>query len=102
LKIVNCLEEWQTGAFVMIPFSGDRYETVYQDLASLINATDEHPYHGRKLRKLSKSIAIEGQYGLILFFFIPTYTCIVFFYHRKLAPRNRGNPGSRGFKVVLD
>ena len=62
LQIVNCLEEWQSGVHIKIPFSGDRYETVYQDMAALIFATSEDPYHGRKLRKLASFIASDGRY----------------------------------------
>lgn len=68
LQIVNCLEEWQTGAHIKIPFSGDRYESVYQDMSSLINSTEEHAYHGRKLRKLLASIANDGRYDFIIVF----------------------------------
>ena len=42
LQIVNCLEEWQTGAHIKIPFSGDRYETVYQDISSLIDVHQQN------------------------------------------------------------
>lgn len=62
LQIVNCLEEWQTGAHIKIPFSGERYEGVYQDFATLIDTTEEHEYHGDKLRRLLSSIALDGRY----------------------------------------
>jgi hypothetical protein len=62
LQIVNCLEEWQTGAHIKIPFSGDRYETVYQDIIQLIEVTGDDAYHGRKLRKNLQFIATDGRY----------------------------------------
>lgn len=61
LQIVNCLEEWQTGTLVKIPFSGDRYETVYKDMVSLIKTIEDNPYHGRKLRSQLSAIATDGQ-----------------------------------------
>jgi hypothetical protein len=62
LQIVNCLEEWQTGTHIKIPFSGDRYEGIYQGFISLIDTTEEHDYHGDKLHRLLSSIAIDGRY----------------------------------------
>jgi hypothetical protein len=62
LQIVNCLEEWRTGTHIKIPFTGDRYDSVYQDMMSLICAVEEDNYHGQKLRKLLASIASDGRY----------------------------------------
>jgi uncharacterized protein DUF6532 len=98
VQIVNCLEEWQTGAHILIPFSGDRYESVYQDMVSLIDTAAENAYHGKKLNKLLMFIASDGRY-VTFFLFIPFYIHI---YHRKRAPRSRGNTGGHGFKVILD
>jgi Domain of unknown function (DUF6532) len=61
LQIVNCLEEWQTGTHVKIPFSGDRYETVYKEMGSLIQTIEDNAYHGRKLRNQLSAIATDGQ-----------------------------------------
>ena len=68
LQITNCLEEWQSGSQIKIPFSGDRYEAVYQEITSLISRTEDHSYHRQKLQKLLSSIATIGQYV----FFLPS------------------------------
>jgi hypothetical protein len=62
LWCVNCLEEWQTGAHIKIPFSGDQYEIVYQDITQLIVVTGDDAYHGQKLHKNLQFIATDGQY----------------------------------------
>lgn len=60
LQIVNCLEEWESGSFRSLPFTGTRYEAVHKVMMELISKVEEDGYHGRKFRKLLKAIATSG------------------------------------------
>ena len=60
-QIVNCLQEWEQGYEVKIPFTGDQYESVHQAMISLIDTVEKHGYHGPKLETLLKRIATEGR-----------------------------------------
>ncbi|KAF8811157.1 hypothetical protein BYT27DRAFT_7208610 [Phlegmacium glaucopus] len=79
--IVNCLEEWETGVFRATPFTGARYEAVYEAMMELIAHVKKDDYHGRKLRRLLKHIASGG--------------CVN-------SRRLQGNPLAGQFKVRLD
>ena len=59
-QIVNCLNEWVLGYEVKIPFAGDRYESVYKAMLTLIDEIDVNEYHGAKLEALPQCIASDG------------------------------------------
>ena len=59
-QIINCLNEWELGYQVMIPFTGDRYDSVHKAMVSLIDELEQHDYHGAKLKRLLKKIATDG------------------------------------------
>jgi hypothetical protein len=46
---------------VKIPFTGDRYESVYEAMLVLIDEIEGNDYHGAKLKVLLQSIASDGQ-----------------------------------------
>jgi hypothetical protein len=54
------LEEWGSGLFNPIPFTGARYEVVHETMMELISKVEMDNYHGRKLRQLLKGIATTG------------------------------------------
>jgi hypothetical protein len=54
------LEEWDTGFFHPIPFTGARYQVIHQTMMELISQVEKDDYHRRKLRQLLKSIATTG------------------------------------------
>ena len=60
-QIVNCLNEYEGGFEIKIPFTGDQYESVHAAMLSLIKQLWEHDYHGPKLVVLCEKIATEGQ-----------------------------------------
>lgn len=49
----------------MVPFTGDRYESIHQIFIELMNDIEKDEYHGVKLKALLKKIA-DGQ-SVILF-----------------------------------
>ena len=59
-QIVNCLEEWGSGLFQAMSFTGARYEVVHERMMELMLTVEKDKYHGRKLRQLLKSIATTG------------------------------------------
>ena len=60
-QIINCLHEYELGTEVTTPFTGDRYESIYQAMVGLIEELEKHAYHGAKLEKLLEKIATDGQ-----------------------------------------
>ena len=61
-QIVNCLNEWETGSEVKIPFAGDKYESVHGAILALIGQLEQNDYHGAKLQAMLQSVAIDGKY----------------------------------------
>lgn len=61
LQIINCLEEWQSGMFVGIAFTGKEYQEVYERMLELIEKVEDDPYHGPKLARLREKIGKTGR-----------------------------------------
>lgn len=51
----------ELGARADIPFSGNKYESVYDCLKTLMDELEENTYHRRKFVRLRKTIAQEGR-----------------------------------------
>ncbi|KAH9028278.1 hypothetical protein EDB85DRAFT_1892572 [Lactarius pseudohatsudake] len=50
LSIVNCLDKWESGYWVKVPFAGDTYRFRYSLIAGLANNILGNAYHGQRLR----------------------------------------------------
>jgi hypothetical protein len=70
------LNEWEHGYEITTAFTGDRYESVYEAMLSLIDKLEEDDYHGAKLEVLLKNIALDGRSVE----FLPCSHCINFCY----------------------
>ena len=51
----------ELGARTNIPFSGGKYESVYDCLRALMDQLESNSYHRRKFVRLLKSIAQQGR-----------------------------------------
>ncbi|KAH9015571.1 hypothetical protein EDB85DRAFT_1898647 [Lactarius pseudohatsudake] len=58
--IVNCLDEWESGYWVKVPFAGDTYRYRYSLIAGLANDILGNAYHGQRLRARLRKIAADG------------------------------------------
>lgn len=55
----------ETGSQTNIPFSGDKYESVYECMKALMEKLEGNTYHRRKFNSLIKSIAQQGRLVII-------------------------------------
>ncbi|KAH9165647.1 hypothetical protein EDB89DRAFT_2076601 [Lactarius sanguifluus] len=58
--IVNCLDEWESGYLVKVPFTGDAYGPRYSLIAGLADDVLGNAYHGKRLRARLRKIAADG------------------------------------------
>ncbi|KAH9172291.1 hypothetical protein EDB89DRAFT_2069955 [Lactarius sanguifluus] len=58
--IVNCLDEWESGYLVKVPFTGDAYGPRYSLIAGLADDVLGNAYHGKRLRVRLRKIAADG------------------------------------------
>jgi hypothetical protein len=49
------------GTRTNIPFSGGKYESVYECMKALMEQLEDNTYHRRKFERLLKSIAQQGR-----------------------------------------
>ncbi|KAH9167798.1 hypothetical protein EDB89DRAFT_2074550 [Lactarius sanguifluus] len=59
--IVNCLDEWESGYQVKVPFTGDAYRSRYSLIAGLADDVMGNAYHGQRLRARLRKIAADGR-----------------------------------------
>jgi hypothetical protein len=81
----------------MVPFCGDRYESIYQAMVSLMDELEKNAYHGAKLKALLKEIATDGRLVDLITPFHSTD-----FIFRSQNIKRRANPKAHGFKIRLD
>ena len=51
----------ETGLQTNIPFSGDKYQSVYQYMKALMDELEGNTYYRQKFNDLRKSIAHQGR-----------------------------------------
>ncbi|KAH9164867.1 hypothetical protein EDB89DRAFT_1911835 [Lactarius sanguifluus] len=59
-NIVNCLDEWESGYLVKVPFTGDAYGPRYSLIAGLADDVLGNAYHRKRLRARLRKIAADG------------------------------------------
>lgn len=86
------------GSQINIPFSGERYDSVYECMRTLMDQVDGNVYHRRKFERLLKSIAKDGR-------LVIKYLCLLILIDsecRMQFSTKRGRNLPHPFKVRLD